>query len=927
MHKLLLVVIAVVLFQNTYSQSTTHKISGEYQNLTFDAFVKQVESSSSYTFFYLPEWCATIEVNEPSKEIDLEKLLNKLLLAKDIKFYIDDYQNIILYKGQYIADYVPNLQQEVKTSDEVTGASEPTLTGIEKRYVEGKRRTTIETFVVGDRNNTVHGKKNIVSGRIVDKLTGEPLIGATVFVKELSLGASTDLDGYFNLVLEEGKYYITASSLSMRQKNFYMDVFSAGNIEIALDKELVNINEVRVVADRHDNVSGMQMGYERISNKELKEIPAVMGEKDLLKVAQMLPGVQSAGEGSAGIYVRGGSADQNGFYINKLPIYNTSHMLGFFSAFSPDIVNNFSLYKSNIPSQYGGRVSSVFDISTRQGNKKEFYGKGGISPITAHMAIEGPIVKDKSSFVLSYRGTYSDWILRQIDDYDIQNSNASFYDISANVNTELNKKNILKVFAYKSYDQFSLAASDQYKYSTMGATIGLKHRFSSSLSADMYLISSDYGFDHNNISNPSEAYHHKYTLKHHEAKADFLLLTSISHRVSFGGSGVLYDLNRGNIEPFNEESSRIPVSLGEELGFEGALYASDEFTLGARLSIAAGLRYSFYSFLGPQNLINYYDNSAKEVNNIIDTVNYSSGEIVKTYSGPEPRVALNYRLGMSNSVKASYNRLRQNIFMLNNAIAVSPTDQWKLADYHLKPVVADQVSLGYYHDIPEKGLVSSLEVYRKWTKNVAEYKDGIDFISSMPPEMLLLQGDQESYGAEMMLKKNTGKLTGWLSYAYSSSSVLVNNATTGEQINGGKRYPSNFDRPHSLNFVSNYKYSRRISFSTTLVYSTGRPITYPMAVYYIDNKEVLHYSARNEYRIPDYFRIDMSLIYEGNLASKKWLHSTWMLNVYNLTGRRNAYSVYFEANEGKIQGYRLSIFGQPIITLSWNFKFGNYVSE
>jgi hypothetical protein len=713
----------------------------------------------------------------------------------------------------------------------------------------------------------------------------------------------------------------------MKEKSFYIEVFSDGTLSIPLEKGLLSISEVKVFGDRNNNVSGMQMGYERISSKSIKEIPAIMGERDLLKIAQMLPGVQSAGEGSSGLIVRGGNADQNLFYINKLPVYNTAHMFGFFSAFSPDIVSSFTLYKSNIPAKYGGRISSVFDISTRQGNKKEFFGKGGISPVTGHIMVEGPVLKDKSSFVLSYRGTYSDWILSRVDNLDLRNSKASFYDLSGTLNTEINKKNLLKVFGYSSYDNFSLAESDDYDYSNNGASVSWKHIFSTKLNVELSAVASQYKFTHNNKRNPSEAYNHLYKLNHTEFKADFLYLTGKDHRISFGVSSILYKLNRGNIEPYNAESTRIPVALGTENGVEGALYVSDEFTLLPRLTALVGLRYSYYSMLGPKELNEYAPGLPKNQINIVGTKSFSDNEVVKSYSGFEPRIAFNYLLGYNNSVKVSYNRMQQYIFMLSNTIAIAPTDQWKLADYYLKPPTADQISLGYYHDFPEKGLVTSIEVYRKWINNLVEYKDGVDFISSDPTEMLLLQGEQDSYGLEFILKKNSGKLTGWVSYSYSSSTVKVIDNETNESINLGQSYPSNFDKPHSFNFVSNYKATRRISFSTVVTYSTGRPITYPVSLYYAGNKQVLHYSERNEFRIPDYFRVDLSLSYEGNLKKKKWLHSTWMLNVYNATARKNAYSVFPETEDGNIKFYKLSIFAQPIITLSWNFKFGNFVSE
>lgn len=908
------------------SQEVSSETGEKYVDLPFDEFVNRLEEETSLRLFYHSELAKNIQVSSADPEADVFQQLTGILKPNNINYFKDQNENIILYSGNKIIEEIPDYRQISNSASDSASQAKNKLTSAELKYIEGKKEIQLEVLTIGNPGEMVNGKSRSIRGRVFDNASGEPLIGATIYLKELEIGAATDIDGHFNLFVKQGKYLVTASSLSMRERSFYIQVYSDGSLSIPLEKELVSINEVRIIAERNHNVTGIQMGFERITNRSMKEIPVVMGEKDILKVAQMLPGVQSAGEGSSGLIVRGGSADQNLFYINKMPIYNTSHLFGFFSAFSPDIVNNFTLYKSNIPAEYGGRVSSVFDIATRQGNKKKFFGKGGISPVTGHFAVEGPIVKDKSSFVFSYRGTYSDWILSRVDDINLRNSKGSFYDMSGIINTEINEKNLLKAFVYRSEDQFSLSTTNDYNYSNTGGTISWKHKFSSTIS-EFTAVFSQYTFGHNDKSNPTEAYTHNYQLNHTELKADFLYLTGNRHRISYGVNSIFYNLDRGEVLPFGSESRRISINLGIENAVEAAVYLSDEYKIIPRLTLLAGIRYSFYSLLGPQQINEYIPGLPKDKNSILSELSFTNNEIVNLYHGPEPRIALNYVLGLNNSIKASYNRIRQYIFLLSNTIAIAPNDQWKLSDYHIKPQIADQVSLGYYHNFYKQGLSSSVEVYKKWVDNVVEYKDDVDFISSNPAEMLLLQGDQDIYGMEIMLKKDAGRLTGWLSYSYSRSFIKVVDELTNEQINNGKIYPSNYDKPHSLNFVSNLKISRRISLSAVLVYSTGRPITYPASIYYSGGKEILHYSERNEYRIPDYFRMDFSINYEGNLFEKKWLHSSWMLNVYNLTGRKNAYSVFFEADDGIIQGYKLSVFGQPIVTLTWNFKFGNYVSD
>jgi len=363
------------------------------------------------------------------------------------------------------------------------------------------------------------------------------------------------------------------------------------------------------------------------------------------------------------------------------------------------------------------------------------------------------------------------------------------------------------------------------------------------------------------------------------------------------------------------------------LGLELAGYVADEISLSQRLTVYLGFRYSHFVHMGPAEVLVYGDGSGRRPGNVTDTLTYASGQGVKHYGGPEPRISLTYLIGNNNSVKISYNRVQQYIFMLSNTIAISPTDQWKLSDFHLRPPFVDQFSLGYYQDIPGVGLNTSAEIYYKQLKDVVDYKDGADFVNNPHTETQVLQGEQEAYGLEFMIRKKSGKLNGWLAYSYSRSMMLFNGTLSGESINDGLRYPSNYDRPHGFNLVTNYKVSRRLSFSGTLEYMSGRPVTYPISIYYQNGSEYMDYSDRNQYRIPDYFRMDLSINLEGNLKKRKLAHSFWMLSIYNLTGRKNAYSVYFRNEEGNINGYKLSIFGRPVITLSWNFKFGNYASE
>jgi|GEM_PF-23173 len=916
-----------VFFHAIHSGCQGPLISGDYRDLSFDEFAGEVEDQVPLKFIYRKEWTSDIRISASGENMELSKILSDHFSKNDL-YYFSNGKRIFITRDNPLVTVLPDYDG----TDEAAGRSDDsletrTLTEAERLYIEGRRKSTINTIYVGSSANHINDQGAVINGHIKDSETGESLVGATIFVQELARGFITDINGNFTMSIPPGSYIFRFNCLGMKELLYKMEIRSSGELDIEMSSRLYPIDEITVKSSEFNNVRGLEMGFTQISIKNIKEIPVLLGEKDVLKVVHMLPGVQNAGEGSAGINVRGSAADQNMFFLNKIPVYNTSHFFGFFSAFNPDIIRDFSFYKSNLPAKYGGRLASVIDISSRQGNSKNFTARGGISPITAKIAVEGPIIKDRSSYVLSARSTYSDWILKRMEDAELQNSNAQFYDLAAGISTKLNDQNLIKVFGYYSKDQFLLAATEEFQYSNAGVSMDWWHQVSSILSANTSFAVSQYQFDHENNSLPLEAYQHDYQINHYELKSDFTLIPGYRHKVTFGGNAILYDIDRGEILPLGEGSSRKPVSLGTESGIEGGIYVSDQVQVSDRLSIYAGLRYSFYAYMGPQTVYEYAPDNPAGHEFIDDTLYFSDGEIVSFYSGPEIRASAIYLTGSNNSVKLSYNKTRQYLYMLSNTIALSPTDQWKLSDYHVRPQSADQVSIGFYQDFNRKFLNFSAELYYKKAKDIVEYKDGANFIFSPQIETEVLQGKQKAYGIELMMKKNAGKLSGWLSFTYARSLIKVDGDNYWEQINQGNWYPANYDIPVSLNGVMNLRVNRRLSFSSNIVYHTGRPITYPVTMFHRGDNRYISYSGRNEYRIPNYFRLDLSVNLEGNLKSKKFWHSYWMLNIYNLTGRKNAYSVFFKNEEGQINGYKMSIFSRPIVTLSWNFKLGNYASD
>jgi len=894
--------------------------------LSFTEFTSYAEKQAGIRFVYKEEWVKDLSVSITEGIKSIKSVLDFFFSGKDLYYYIDPWKNIFITQGIRLLTELPEFQIEDSIIQEGKGNMENEITSSEQRYARGRINGVIETITVGQKDNTTGGLV-VINGLITEKETGEPLIGATIYIEELQRGFATNTNGQYAISLPRGRYLAQFNCLGKEEIHYWLQVLSGGTLKIELQNKLYPIHEITVSAEQHDQVRSLQTGFNQLSVKSMKEIPVVMGELDVLKVVQMLPGIQSVGEGSAGINIRGSSADQNMFYMNNVPVYNTSHLFGFFSAFNPDIIKDFSLYKSSLPAKFGGKLSSVVDITSRQGNKKKYTARGGISPITAHVATEGPVIKDRSSFVIGVRSTYSDWILSRMQDPNLRKSSGLFYDLCANYTTTPDDKNLYKAFAYHSMDRFSLAAQNIYEYSNSGGSLNWWHRFSPSLSADFITIFSRYENQHIDSSLSYEAYQHKYSINHYEFRNDYIWMPGKSNKIGFGGNVIFYDFNRGQVLPAGDLSARKEVKLGTEKGIEGAIYLSDEIQLIPRLSIYGGLRYSFYGYMGPQTVFKYIPGNPRTDEYISDTLNYKNGRFIKNYSGPEARVILNYQTGTSSSVKFSYSTMRQYLFMLSNTIAISPVDQWKLCDYHISPLVSHQFSAGYYKDFYNGSINISSELYYKFSKNIPEYKDGADFISKPNIETEILQGRQNAYGIELLCKKNNGKLTGWISFTYARSLLQVKGNNPWDEINSGKQYPANYDIPFSFNGIINYRLNRRLSLSSNLVYHTGRPVTYPLNAFYIDNIKYIQYSSRNYYRIPDYFRADLSINLEGNLKSRKVGHSFWMLSIYNLTGRRNAYSVFFKVENGRINGYRLSIFGRPIVTLSWNFKFGNYASE
>lgn len=763
--------------------------------------------------------------------------------------------------------------------------------------------------------------KNMVSlaGYVKDGKTGESIIGATV--SSMNSTVITDQFGYYSITLQRGRHEIIFSSSGMKDARRQIILNDDGKLDVELNGQVASLKAVIVVAEKSSNVKSTQMSVEKLTIKNIRQVPVVLGEADVMRVVMTLPGVSSAGEVSTGFNVRGGSVDQNLILFNEATIYNPSHVFGFFSAFNPDLVKSVELYKSAIPEKFGGRLSSVLDVSSREGNSKKISGTGGIGPLTSKLTLEGPVFSEKTTFIAGARSSYSNWLLRNLSNDSYSNSRASFYDLNMNLNHKMNQKNNLYLTGYLSNDRFRLNNDTTYAYGNANWNVKWKHIFSNKIYGILTVGQDRYKYSVDSEGNHVDAFKLAFDIRQAHFRTAFSYSPSNNHQVEFGINGVYYQLQPGSYQPNSNQSLVISKKLQDEQALESAFYIGDRYTITPNFSLNMGLRYSLFNYLGPYNVYEYTPGIPKDSNTITGSTPYQKGKVIKTYHAPEYRLSARYSLSENASVKASFNTTRQYIHMLSNTTIASPTDTWKLSDADIPPQHGYQWSAGFYRNFRGNAIETSIEVYYKTMKNVLDFKSGARLIMNQHIAADVISAKGKSYGAELMLKKVTGKLNGWISYTYSRTMLQQDDQLAGETINRGEYYPASFDKPHNLNVIGNYRFTHRFSMSTNLVYTSGRPITLPVAIFNFAGGQRVYYSERNQFRVPHYFRADLSFTLEGNHKVKQRMHNSWSFGFYNLTARKNPYSVYFTQENGVIKGHQLSIFGTVIPFVTYNFKF------
>jgi hypothetical protein len=907
--KIQILVLALFLFPVLSAQEEI-KITWNYNDLSFKDFVLKAESTYNLKFFYREEWVSDLKPGNFPGITSLSELLDRLFRDKSLFYFNDGSGNIIITK---------NFAIKVQTSNQA--GENNYLAPTEYYNAQEKQNMAGNLFVdIGNPADKYKSGNVTISGYITDRDTKESVAGVTVQVLKLSTGTVSNEYGFYTLTLPRGVHLLQYSFIGMKERMININLYGTGDLNVEMNSMLIPLKETVISAQKNVIFQRYEVGVEKVNLTSFKLMPTSMGESDIIKSVLLIPGVQSIGEGSAGFNVRGGSSDQNLILMYGAPVYNTSHFFGFFSAVNSDIIKDATLYKGGIPSRYGGRISSVLDIASRDGNRKEFDGNIGISPITTHFMVEGPIKKDTCTYLIAGRTTYSNWVLKMVNNAELKKSRASFYDLNAHITYDLSEKDKIELSGYISHDSFKFNSDTVYSYDNNIVALKWRHFFNNRFFSVISANNSNYRYDVSSESTPTEGFVLSHKINSTGLKADFNLYQG-RNEINYGGDLTRYSVLPGSYQPENDSSLVVPKTIEREKGVEAALYVEDKFKVTDYFSINGGLRFSSYMAFGKASFPLFDPDYSRSGSTITDTVNFRKNQIYKTYAGPEYRISLNFRTSLRSSVKVNYNRTRQYLHLLSNTTSISPTDTWKLSDYYLKPQIGDQYAVGYYQMLFKGSIQASAELYYKEIKNMVDFKGGTNLIMNEDIEKDVVNVKGRAYGMELAIKKDEGRVRWSLGYTYSRTLLKSLGKFSDEIINNGNWFPANFDRPNDLVGTFNFLFSRRYSFSANYTWSTGRPITYPVSTYYMDDMLLVHYSDRNKYRIPDYMRLDLSFKVSGNLRSHKIANPNWVFSVYNLFGRQNVYSIYFRNENKVIKGYKLSVFGRAIPSLTFNFDF------
>ena len=895
----LLLILFIFSFFPAFSQSILDiKLDGTEKGKSLNAYLMELEKGHQVHFYFLQDWIDHLVMTEDLKDHTLREALDELFRGSDLNY---------LEMNEHSIAFVKDPTHAIQHNTMI--------------IVAQRARKKIDKKIIGNPVDSRAQQKVTLTGIVTEGKSRDPLVGASVLATDIPAGTTTNSEGKFQLTMPAGAHVITFSYINFEEKVIDLEIYKDGNVNQELEEVPTVLEEVVIQDMSAREITTSTIGTTQLSMKEVKRAPAMLGEVDLIRQIQTLPGVTTAGEAASGFNVRGGGVDQNLILYDGLPVFNSSHVFGFFSSFNAEAIRDVTFFRGGIPAEFGGRISSVLDIRSKEGDSEKWGVSGGIGIISSNLMVNGPIIKNKTMIAASVRTTYSDWLVNTIrSNYvDLRNSSVTFYDATAKLTHMFSQKTKLTMSGYVSHDQFKLGGDSTYRWDTKMGSLRLDHEFSSKFTGALVAGIGSYSYEVFD-EDPNAGFDLTYKITYPTVKADFNLKLD-RHKISFGLQSTYYDFNPGTFAPISEQSDKKYIQMELQKSLESGVYLADQFQVFNKFHIDAGLRLSFFQALGPGTVNVYKSGVPRETLNLIDTLHYSKGETIKAFQNLEPRLGLRYEINPESSIKMGYNRIFQYLHLVTNTTAVTPVDIWQPSGYYFEPQMADQFSVGYYRNFKEKKYEAFIEVYYKNIENVLEFKDGAQLLLNPQIETDLLQGKARAYGAEMQVTKTTGKLVGSLGYTYSRSLRTVVGEFPEEAINKGEEYPSNYDQPHVVNLSWKYNITRRFFFTGGFTYRTGRPITLPLTAFSIENFTVSSFSERNAYRIPDYHRLDLGLVIEGSHKRKKLWDGTWTISIYNVYGRKNPYTIFFkEVRPGILRPYRLSIIGTALPSISYSFK-------
>lgn len=749
--------------------------------------------------------------------------------------------------------------------------------------------------------------KFTISGHVTDESSGEELIGATIYIEELESGGVTNVYGFYSITIPKGNYNIRYSYIGYKSNNITIELNSSQSHDIELKSQDETLNEVVIKGEAdNENIRSTDMGVVKMDIKEIKKIPVLFGEQDIIKILTLMPGVSSGGEGKGGFYVRGGNTDQNLILLDEAPVYNASHLLGFFSVFNSDAIKDMKLYKAGIPAKFGGRLSSVLDVHMKDGNQKKYSVSGGLGLISSRLTVEGPIVKDKGSFIVSGRRTYAD-ILYGLMDPEFRGMDLFFYDLNAKANYKIGENDRIFISGYFGQDKLG-TDNFGFNWGNQTGTMRWNHLFNSRLFSNTSFIYSSYSYKIR-INQSNTEFQITSGIEDYHFKQDFTYFLNTNNTLKFGLDVIHHTFKPGELVSEGELSIN-NIIIDKKYAFESGLYISNEQKLGARIMLDYGVRLSIFNEIGPGSVFQYDQDGE-----IISEENYQKGDIISSYVVPEPMFSMRYLLNEKSSLKASYQRNAQYIHLLSASTSDNPTDVWVPSSSLIKPEKANQYSVGYFRNFIDNTFETYIEVYYKDMSDLVDYKDGSNVLLNEHVEADLVFGKGRSYGLELLFKKRVGSFTGWVGYTLSKTENKF------DAINNGNWFSARQDRTNDISIVGMYKINERISVSATWLYYTGDAVTMPSGQYLIDGNIVPLYTERNGYRMPNYHRLDLGLTLKGKETNK--FKSSWNFSIYNAYARENAYSISFsesETNPGVMESVQFSLFS-IVPSVTWNFKF------